>query len=258
MEEQRVQLEDGGSNPTSPLHCHQYLIRVEESRYGSSPVQNPDLRTSRIQRISLSTAKPIVLRYEWLKSMPGFSSMAFGHFFDGVLGGVAVLGHTTGSDVAFRKMFPNKKIIVLQRGVHLWWTPPNSASWFLSRICKMLRKEGYDIITATADEEAGEIGTIYQALNWSYLGAPKHGHPVFVFDDGLGLGLVPTAKEIHPRALYRRHGTSSCGKIKTIYKDRMTIKPRVFKHRYAYALDRSLVIPSLPYPKRRSADETEK
>jgi hypothetical protein len=215
-------------------------MRVKDSLIETAPTACLELSKSRIEEIPITVAKPIILKYEWLGCMPGWSCLAYGHYFDGVLGGVALMGHTTGSDKAFTKMFPDKKVIVLQRGVHMWWTPKNAASWFTSKVCLMLRKKGYDIVTATSDEEAGEVGTIYQALNWAYVGAPAHGHPVFLVD----------GKPVHPKTLYDRYGTSGVGKIKAILGDRVQIQKRLFKKRYMYALDRAILIPSQPYPKR--------
>ncbi len=234
-------VEDGSATLASPLQCHQYRIRQQQATIEQCPDIDFNLKRSLIREVPIAQIKPIILRYEWLGTMPGFSACAYGHFFSGVLGGVALLGYTGGSDKAFTRMFPGKKVIVLQRGVHLWWTPPNAASWFISKVCLFLRKKGFDIITATADHEAGEVGTIYQALNWAYVGRKKHGHPVFIVN----------GKEIHPKTLYDRHGTSATAKIQELYGNALTIKPRQFKHRYVYALDRTIVIPSLLYLKRR-------
>ena len=242
-----IQNQDEGSSPISPLQCHQYLIRKKEEKEGVIPSVSLELAKSTIKEIPISVAKPIILRYEWLGKMPGFSCLAYGHYFEEELGGVVLLGHTTGSNNAFTKLFPNKKVIVLQRGVHLWWTPKNSASWFISKVCKILSKKGYDIITATADEEAGEVGTIYQALNWKYLGSMKHGHPVFIID----------GKETHPKTLYDKHGTSSVKKIQEIYGERVIIKKRIFKHRYVFSLKKEIKINSLPYIKREKENNLE-
>lgn len=174
--------------------------------------------------------------------MPGFSEFAFGHFFGYECGGVVVLGHTTGSNIAFTKKYPTDKVIQLQRGVNLWWTPKNSASFFITKVIKWLKQNtDYTLITATADEEAGEIGTIYQALNWKYLGAEKHGHPVFIIE----------SKEVHPKTLYDRHGTSSVSIIKNIYGDNLVVKKRTFKHRYIYPINSETEILGREYPKRK-------
>lgn len=205
---------------------------------------NTTLSKSIVKPISIERAKPIILKYEYLGTMPGWSEYAFGQYFNNYLGGVLVFGHTTGSDIAFSKMFPKSKVITLQRGVNLHWTPKNSASYFIARACRWLRENtDYHIVTATADEEAGEIGTIYQALNWIYVGRLTHGHPVFVID----------GKEIHPKTLYDRHGTSSVSVIEFIYGDRLEVRERKFKHRYVHPLYKDFIIQGKPYPKRKKS-----
>jgi hypothetical protein len=228
------------------MKAYQRIIREKEEELGITSLFSKEfvglkLKDSIVTQVSIKFATPYILRYEWLGKMPGFSEYAFGHFFGYDCGGVLVLGHTTGSPVAFSKRFPNDKVIQLQRGVNLWWTPKNSASYFISKVVKWLKQNtNYTIITATADEEAGEIGTIYQALNWKYLGCRKHGHPVFIVDN----------KEVHPKSLYDKHGTSSVEAMKKQYGDRLVIKNRVFKHRYIYPINTRTKLDSLPYPKR--------
>jgi len=217
------------------MECHQYKTReklrkestVREGLYYEDLVLRFPLKSTTVSSISIKDATPYILKYEYLGTMPGWSRYAFGHYWGSEIGGVVVLGDTTGSDVAFTRLFPGKKGIQLQRGVNFWWTPKNSASYFISRVCRWLRENtNYNFITATADSEAGEAGVIYKALNWDDMGIKKHGHPVFFID----------GKKVHPKTLYDRHGTSGVGKIRVIYGDRVRIEERVFKRRFLYFL----------------------
>jgi hypothetical protein len=61
---------------------------------------------------------------------------------------------------------------LLNRGVCLHWTPKNSNSHLIAESIKML-PEKYKIVTATTDHLAGEIGTIYQACNFYYVGSMR-------------------------------------------------------------------------------------
>lgn len=64
-----------------------------------------------------------------------------------------------------------KRAICLERGACTHLAPKNSASYFIKRAIKQAReKYGWEIFYAYSDEEAGEIGTIYQACNWYYIG----------------------------------------------------------------------------------------
>jgi len=49
--------------------------------------------------------------------------------------------------------------------------PHNAASFLISRACKMAAVDkGWRIFFAYADPEAAELGTMYQACNWLYIG----------------------------------------------------------------------------------------
>lgn len=243
--QQTIQFENGGSPPTSPLQCYQKDMRDKYAKIEIAPKNIGILKTSLVKEVSITFAKPYILKYEYLGKLSGFSRYAFGHFFNEHCGGVCILGDTGGSDKAFSKLLPDRKVIVLQRGVNLWWTPKNSASFFISKVIKWLIKNtDFSAITATCDEEANEIGTIYQSLGWKYLGSPKHGHPVFIVD----------GKNVHPKTLYDKHGTSGVKRIKEIYGNRVEIKDRVFKHRYIKIFKGEDNIEGLKYPKRIHTD----
>jgi hypothetical protein len=61
--------------------------------------------------------------------------------------------------------------ICLARGACVHWAHPHAASFLISRGCKLAElKFGWKIFYAYSDPTAGEIGTVYQACNWLYLG----------------------------------------------------------------------------------------
>jgi len=250
----------GMSKRSIPVKAHQRVIRdfYAAGDFAEDPMRlfpdaapaDPDLSTSEVRPILLSTATGMILKYEYLGKMTGGMKLAFGHFFGKHLGGALVFGES-GSPVAFSKMFPGLHILTLQRGVNLWWTPPNSASFFISRVCSLIKdmknswydpehKNSWDGITATADEEAGEIGTIYQALNWIYLGPVSADNRGFVLD----------GKSVHPKTMYDKCKTSSIPKLKEIYGDRLIVTSRSRKHRYVFLFKKRKSLKSLPYPKR--------
>jgi hypothetical protein len=109
--------------------------------------------------------------------MPLFNKYYFGIYFnindEYRLGGVVIYSEEYSANKAstWDKYGFTNKIILLSRGVCLWWTPKNTASYFISKTTEWLKKNSnYKIITATVDPAAGEIGTIYQSLNWKYIG----------------------------------------------------------------------------------------
>ena len=115
------------------------------------------------------TAKKIILEHEWIGTMPLPKSCRFiyGIYFDGYCGGVVV--YVEPSTRQFNELYP-RQAVQLNRGACLHWTPHNTASYFLSKTFKMLKKQGIKIIVAYCTQEAGEIGIIYQSLNFGYIG----------------------------------------------------------------------------------------
>ena len=158
--------------------AHQYKIRVEKSK---SEILDFDkdllsLKNTEIRRINKPLAKKIITEYEWLGTIPHQTSYHFGLYFklngEEYLGGVLIFSEDYAQNTGvWDKYGFDDKLLLLSRGVCLWWTPKNTASYFISKACKWIKNNTkYRIITATVDPMAGEIGTIYQSLNWHYVG----------------------------------------------------------------------------------------
>jgi hypothetical protein len=158
------------------LKCHQRKIRDEKAK---TPLPDEHLRiaaatynNATLREITFEEAKTIILDYEWLQNM-GSTRYAVGMFFGEYLAGVACFGCTAGSNVT--KSICGKehasKVLTLVRGTCVHWAPKDAASFMINRACDMMVTKGYNIFIAYSDEEAGEIGTVYQASNWIYAGA---------------------------------------------------------------------------------------
>jgi group I intron endonuclease len=162
------------------LICYQYKIReekeLEQSKELSFLKDNANLKNTVVRKITFGEAKTVILEYEWLKSMPLYNKFMFGLFFviddKEYLGGVVIYSeeYSNNTDVWDKYTF-NNKMLLLSRGVCIWWTPKNTASFFISKTFEYIRKNSeYECITATVDPLAGEVGIIYQSLNFSYAG----------------------------------------------------------------------------------------
>lgn len=160
------------------MESHQFKIRKEKSKLEKLDfdIKNVSLNNCEIRLIDKKLATKIIVEYEWLKSMPFIVLHCFGLFFKTEngekIGGVLVFSNDYADNTGvWNKYGYTDKLILLSRGVCLWWTPKNSASFFISRACKWIKENTkYRIVTATVDPAAGEIGTIYQSLNWHYVG----------------------------------------------------------------------------------------
>ena len=100
---------------------------------------------------------------------------------------------------------------------------------------------GLRLVVSYADPAQGHVGTIYQAGGWTYLGQTK---PTRYWRD-------PTGRVWHPRMV------SSSGWRRVYGEPRPVVRPdecevvlQPGKHKYARALDSTLVLDSLPYPRR--------
>jgi hypothetical protein len=128
-----------------------------------------------VRRIDIATAKVVIEEYEWLGKMPAVVWCAFGIYFGDDLGGVVTYGPEYGENLGvWDKYGYTGKIITLSRGAEVWWAPKNTASKLICGSMKML-DDRFEVVTATVDSGAGEVGTIYQACNFDY--APMGTHP---------------------------------------------------------------------------------
>lgn len=124
------------------------------------------LSKSVVREIGAQSAKSIIEKYEWLGTMPAIVLHCYGIFFDGALGGAAVYSTEYAENLGvWDKYGFTGKIICLSRGACAHWTPIGAASRLTRRSMDLLPAK-YEVITATTDHAAGEVGTIYQAAGF--------------------------------------------------------------------------------------------
>ena len=106
-----------------------------------------------------------IKRYEWLGTIGFGVKYCFTARYNGLLGGVVLISEPNAYE------FDMKTECLIQRGACASWTPKNLGSslvMFSCRWCVVNTQKR--IFVAYSDPEAGEIGTIYQACNFDYLG----------------------------------------------------------------------------------------
>jgi hypothetical protein len=159
-----------------------------------------------VREISSAEAKPIIEKYEWLKTMPAIVHHCFGIYFDGAIAGVVVYGVEYAENLGVWDKFGyTGKIICLARGACLPWAHEHTASKLIRTSMRML-PEQYKVITATVDGQAGEIGTIYQACGFDFVGVMSKG--------GNRSSIIgPDGKHKSSREAYRIYGTRSIEKL---------------------------------------------
>jgi len=109
-----------------------------------------------------------IRRNDWLRSTGNQVSHRFTASYRGILAGAVLLG---GPGFPSGYLPESGLERTIHRGACISWSPKGLASRLLMFAVRwMVRRTRYRIFTAFSDPEAGEIGTIYQACNFRYLG----------------------------------------------------------------------------------------
>lgn len=247
--------------------AHQYIIRKESEKSEKETlpfnIDDVSLKNAKIKVIDRKTTKPIIEKYEWLGYLPKYCNYYFGLYFTingkDHLGGVVALQPEYGENMGvWNKYGYTGKIIQLSRGVCLWWTPKNSASFMISKVCDWLKKNThYKVITATTDPHAGEIGTIYQALNWKYVGV-FGGNLTKSGKERIRYGYIIDGKIYNQRHIRSKIGTAKKDVVLEHYPDVKIIdlgRKRRYFHFLGNKRENKQLVKSIqdmirPYPKR--------
>jgi hypothetical protein len=157
--------------------AHQRIVREEKAK--TEPTPNVDLspKNAVVKPISRKECEKIILEYEWLGCMPAIAKYYYGIFFGEHLAGVVAYGTEYSENLGVWDKFGfTGKMILLARGACVHWAPSFAGSMLIRRSMDLLPPE-YEVVTATVDELAGEIGTIYQACGFYYVGCMRAKNP---------------------------------------------------------------------------------
>jgi len=228
-----------------------------------------DISKAVVRETTYATAKSLIEEYEWLGCMSAVSYFYYGIFFEGVCGGVVCYGPeysenlgkitrergTSGAD--WSRYGYEGSMILLNRGACTHWSHPHSASKLIRGSMKMLPKK-YEVVTATVDDLAGEIGTIYQACGFHYVGSMRDGNANVSSRKGDRDAWLVDGKLYGSRNLRSKIGTTKMEEIKKIYPDvrkvKQNSKGRYFSFRGSKKVKRqhlaAIADKIKPYPKR--------
>ena len=161
--------------------CYQYQRRLDtieedKERYGWSDddIENISLDDFEFAPISTKEEKQeateFIKRYEWLGTVGSFPTHWFSARYKDILGGVIIMGMPN----AFSKLLGDDTREIerlIARGASASWCPKNLGSKFLMWCIKwMVDNTQYRLFTCYSDPQANEMGSIYQGLNFFYLG----------------------------------------------------------------------------------------
>jgi hypothetical protein len=162
-------------------HCWQFDIRVKNLE---EDLKSANLTTDYVSSLRVSDftfkevtdkkdrakLKEFIERHEWLGNLSQFTTHWFAAYYKDILAGVILFNLPN----SFSKMLgEDTKYLerLISRGACISWSPKNLASSFLMWCIKyMVKNTQYRLFTAYSDPTAKELGTIYQACNFYYLG----------------------------------------------------------------------------------------
>lgn len=161
--------------------CWQYDIRVKnlEEDLAECGFTKEYVETLRVLDFSFVNVtdkheqqklKHFIERHEWLGNLSQYTTHWFACYHKGIIAGVILFNMPN----AFSKTLgENTKELerLISRGACISWSPKNLASSFLMWCIKwMVYNTQYRLFTAYSDPTAKELGTIYQACNFYYMG----------------------------------------------------------------------------------------
>lgn len=236
--------------------CWQRTCRDRFQQEGCPPVPSLVLREARVRTVTRRLAQQIIVKYEWLGTMAS-TTVHYGIFFGSFCAGVTCVGlRSGGANVLAHRLFgiPREALAYLARGACVHWAPPGCNSKLVSWTCRLLQQEtSTKILIAYADTDAGEIGTIYQACNWLYIGC---GESTLQW-------VAPTGRIYHKKltdGLIKTRGKTGPYWIAHLLAQGWRRQYTNPKHRYVALLDqkdvglrRRLEAMRQPYPKRATS-----
>ncbi len=233
----------------------QKQLRDRYEGEGLPPVPHLDVKRTIVRPVSRKLAEQIIYKYEWLGTMAQ-TGWHYGIFFGSYCAGVCCVaagGGTGGVNSHMEFRIARHEFAVLARGACVHWAPPSTNSRLVSWTTKLFAKgTNCKILIAYADTDAGEIGTIYQACGWHYIG---RGASTMQW-------LAPNGRIYDQKLAYdmrRRDGFNRSRKdyVKALRDAGWTEQPSNPKHRYVCILDKSdkALVDRVermrqPYPKR--------
>ena len=168
-------------NTYDKSHCWQYDIRVKNFEEdliicGLTKEYVEQLRVSDFEyknttnKAEQQELKKFIERHEWLGNLSQYTTHWFVCYHKEIIAGVILFNMPN----AFSKTLgENTKELerLISRGACISWSPKNLASSFLMWCIKwMVDNTQWRLFTAYSDPTAKELGTIYQACNFYYMG----------------------------------------------------------------------------------------
>lgn len=166
-------------------HCWQYEIRQQnlisdlkeasltEEEYNSLRIEDFEFSyVDKEDKKQCEEIKHFIERHEWLGKLPARPTHRFIATLkkNGIIAGAIVMATPNAFSHILGKENRDKEKLI-SRGACISWAPKNLGSWLIMKSIKwMVKNTQFRMFSAYSDPEAKELGTIYQACNFIYLG----------------------------------------------------------------------------------------
>lgn len=192
--------------------CHQFKKKMEFLR---EDLEELSFNPKSVKASMLSLAKEdltpelskFIKKYEWLGNIGVPSKWCFTARYEGLICGVVMINEPS----AYSKLLGDKTPIyeaLIQRGATASWAPRNAGSRLLSYAFDwMVKNTSKRLFVGYSDPEANELGYIYQACNFEYLG------------DGYGSGVLYRHPSIKKGKTYTSHSLYRTSSLKRWCRD---------------------------------------
>ena len=155
--------------------CHQFKKKLQwvKEDIANLPFDHTALKASDFIIDAEPYTKEItgfIEKYEWLGSIGVIPKWCFTARYQKMLAGVVLINEPTAYSRLLGPETPRYEALI-QRGATASWTPKNLGSRLIMFSCRwMAINTDKRLFVAYGDPAANEIGTIYQACNFDYLG----------------------------------------------------------------------------------------
>lgn len=194
-------------------YCWQYNIRLKnrEEDLRMYNLTESDVKNLRVDDFSFEFVnkkdqqkcleiKKFIERHEWLGKMSLQPTHRFTARWKGILCGVVIMDVPT----AFSKLLGDDTSDVerlISRGACISWSPKNLGSWMIMKAIKwMVHNTPFRLFVAYSDPDAKELGSIYQACSFIYLGQTSGTAKQYLVD-----GKWTSDRHFRERSAYKRY-----------------------------------------------------
>jgi len=171
--------------------CHQYNLRQKRLQDDLEKLDF-DYKILTPKHFSLkkeffsNEIKMFIERYEWLGTIGVYPKWIFTARYKNILCGVVLINEPTAYSKLLGDDTPRYEALI-QRGACISWSPKGLASRLIMFSCRwMVKNTNKRFFVAYSDPEAGEVGIVYQACNFDFLGNSFGASKMYIHDEFKG------------------------------------------------------------------------